>query len=136
MSGTTAEGVPTAVKIAALLYSLMAAWRLFTGALPAFLSGSPSAYSDFLDVALPLLVVWGLLTLRNWAWWLAVIGSFVGCVIPAILLGGFQDVIGSDVENPRLIVQFLTVVGIVSVITLVLLMSPSARSAFNHGSGG
>ncbi len=130
MTLAASHSTPVSVRIAALLFFLMAAWRFTVSALPAFLAGDPSAYSDFLDVALPLLLVWGLLTLKRWAWWLAIVTSIAGCVIPAILLGGFWDVIGADIPDPKLIVQFLTVVGVVSAIELVLLMSPSSRAAF------
>lgn len=118
------------MKLAAVLLGLMAAWRLFASALPAFVAGSPGAFFDFLDVALPLFVAWGLWTLRRWAWWLAVIAAVAGCVIPALLLGVFPDVVGGDVPDPRLLARFLTVVGVISVIELALLFSPSARAAF------
>lgn len=132
MGQASSQGAPASVKTAALLFFLMAAWRLVVSAFPAFLAGSPTAYADFLDVALPLLLAWGLLTLRRWAWWLAVIASVAGCVIPAILLGAFDHVIG-DIPDRKLIVQFLTIVGVVSVIEMMLLMSPSARAAFRDG---
>jgi hypothetical protein len=133
MTLAASQGTPASIKVAALLFFLMAAWRFVVSALPAFLAGSPDAYSDLLDVGLPLLLVWGLLTLKRWAWWLAIIASVMGCVIPAILLGGFEHVMGNDIPDRKLLVQFLTVVGVVSAIELVLLMSPSARAAFRDG---
>lgn len=133
MRPTRVQEAATSVKVAALLFLATAAWSFFANALPAFLAGDPSAYSDLLDAALPLLLVWGLWNLKRWAWWLAIIGSFMGCLVVAVLLGGFQQLSGNDVPEPQLVVRILTVVGIVSAIEFVLLMSPSARAAFREG---
>lgn len=133
MKPTRVRESATSVKIAALLFLATAAWSFFANALPTLRAGDPGAYSDLLDVALPLLLVWGLWNLKRWAWWLAIIGSFMGCLIAVALLGGFQHLSGNDVPEPKLVVRFLTVVGIVSAIEFVLLMSPSARAALREG---
>lgn len=132
------SSLPFSVMIVVLIFSLSALWQLFTRAIPAFIAGHPDALSEAIGFVFSALVVWGLVTLRPWARTFVLFVSGVGVVIPALVLGllqhpefasGFHQ---SGIDS-GLIVRFLTIVGVLSLVSFLLLKSDSAKEAFGVG---
>lgn len=135
---TTRPAPPVSVWIVALVLGLSAAWQLLTRALPAFAAGDPGAFSELVGVALSGAIVWGLLRLRRWARSFTLVMSAIGLVIAAAALALLQEpdmaaTLAREGYDPAVLSRMLTVLGLLTATSVVLLRTASAKRAFGIG---
>jgi len=123
--------VPSSVIIASAILTIVALNHLVMLALPGLLALDPYGLLQLSAVLVCMTVVWGLLTLRRWAWTIGVALSVLGCIFPIFALQdaeAFQ--LQSGFHGHAVVIQFLTFLEVCSLSIFILLMQENTKSAF------
>ena len=132
-AGEAARRVTVPVFAAAALLALLAGRQFARRVLPLFPGREAEAGARLADIAFLLIVAWGLLRLRPWAWWAATLFTGVGVFTSLLVIltaqasafhrafVGFHSPAGAAL-----------LVGAACLVAFVLLLLPSSRSAFRR----
>ena len=132
LENTSRQLVPSSVIIASAIVTIVALNHLIMRALPGLMALDPYGLLQLSAVFVCMTLVWGLLTLRRWAWMAGIILSIVGCIFPVFAM---QDInafqLQSGFQGHTVVVQFLLFLELSAFSIFVLLMQDNSRAAFS-----